>query len=584
MSAAWRQSGRVVLAGLASGLLTVVCGAPYWCEHVVHAVVAALACAGFAASGALLATGGVRWRLTGRLLLTASFCWPIAWLVAWNSGAAPMIGLFAQGIFFVLAGAALLSYPAGRLDGRRERIFLVAAAVVLLGGESTIQLVSRPEWDGLAPDVVWPHVVDSRGAWNVAIRATALGQVVLACWFALLLFLRARWLSRLDRRIAIPVLVAAASLGLVSSVQAVVQTEAWTNLAALESFYFTQGVLALLTSAALVSGALRDRWWELHAPHRVVRDTASRTSVATVRKALSEALRDDTLQLLFWAPVEAGWVDERGRPVAVGPAPVALAGKRWRLPIAADDASPLALVEVDAALQERPELVDAVLRAGTQALLTAQLQAAASAHLGQVVAAQARLEEMELAERRRLEQDLRTGARRQLRELAQHLERLADVDPNVRACRDEALATIGELESLARGLLPPELRAEGLAAALAAVAGRLGLSVRLDVVAGRLPAGTETALYFALCEGLTNVAKHARDANVDVTVATQGGRVYASVVDDGPGGAVIAPGGGLAGLQERVLALRGTATLESASGAGTRLSLDLPLAGELVTS
>ena len=55
--------------------------------------VAALACAGFAASGALLATGGARWRLTGRLLLAASFCWPIAWLVAWNRGAGPMIGL-----------------------------------------------------------------------------------------------------------------------------------------------------------------------------------------------------------------------------------------------------------------------------------------------------------------------------------------------------------------------------------------------------------------------------------------------------------------------------------------------------------
>ena len=591
--AAGAQSGRVGLAGLIAGLLVLVFGAPYWSDHPVHAAVASLACAGFAAAGGLLASGGGGRRLTGRLLLAAAFCWPIAWLIAWNHGVAPVVSFYGQGGFFVLAGAAILAYPAGRLAGR-ERAWVAAAGVVLIGGQLVIQLIARPQWIGLSPTVVWPNLASTPTVFHVAVKATAAAQVVLAVWFAALLWFRARWLSNLDRRVAVPVAVAAALLGLVTSIQSVVQSEAWTNLAALESFYFTQGVIALVVSAALVSGALRDRWWELHAPHRVVRAAASGTSVATVRAALADALRDPSLLLYFWAPSEAGWVDPSGRPAPSDSAgseaesTAALTG-RWRIPIAGDDGeSPLALVEVDAALRLRPVLVEAVLRAGSLALLTAQLQAVANAHLAQVIAAQARLEEKELTERRRLEQDLHGGARHRLGELARRLDRLAGLPAGpglsaiAGACRDEVLATIGELEALAQGLLPTELREEGLGPALDAVVGRLGLTVGLAVSPGRLPPAVETTLYFALCEGLTNVAKYAPDAAVRIAVAVADDGLHAMVSDDGPGGAVIVPGGGLAGIEARTKALNGSTTLESAPGTGTRLLVSLPGIKELI--
>ena len=49
------------------------------------------------------------------------------------------------------------------------------------------------------------------------------------------------------------------------------------------------------------------------------------------------------------------------------------------------------------------------------------------------------------------------------------------------------------------------------------------------------------------------------------------------VSDDGVGGADLGGGSGLAGLADRVEALGGTLVLDSPSGGGTRLSVELPL-------
>jgi signal transduction histidine kinase len=49
------------------------------------------------------------------------------------------------------------------------------------------------------------------------------------------------------------------------------------------------------------------------------------------------------------------------------------------------------------------------------------------------------------------------------------------------------------------------------------------------------------------------------------------------VVDDGSGGATIAPGSGLQGLRDRVEAIGGRLELHSPHGGGTRLRARLPL-------
>jgi glucose-6-phosphate-specific signal transduction histidine kinase len=59
------------------------------------------------------------------------------------------------------------------------------------------------------------------------------------------------------------------------------------------------------------------------------------------------------------------------------------------------------------------------------------------------------------------------------------------------------------------------------------------------------------------------------------------GSLLLSVRDDGVGGADPARGSGLAGLADRVEALGGSIHLHSAAGAGTHITVDLPLENEL---
>ena len=56
------------------------------------------------------------------------------------------------------------------------------------------------------------------------------------------------------------------------------------------------------------------------------------------------------------------------------------------------------------------------------------------------------------------------------------------------------------------------------------------------------------------------------------------GALEVRVRDDGIGGADLAGGSGLIGLKDRVSVLGGQITLESHPGAGTELSVELPLA------
>ena len=81
---------------------------------------------------------------------------------------------------------------------------------------------------------------------------------------------------------------------------------------------------------------------------------------------------------------------------------------------------------------------------------------------------------------------------------------------------------------------------------------------------------------FAVAEVLTNAVKHAQAGRIVVAVADQDGQLTAEVTDDGIGGSKISPGGGLAGLVDRLSAVGGGLALESAMP-GTQARLWVPL-------
>jgi signal transduction histidine kinase len=187
---------------------------------------------------------------------------------------------------------------------------------------------------------------------------------------------------------------------------------------------------------------------------------------------------------------------------------------------------------------------------------------------------------------RKLERDIHDGPQQRLVRLAMDLGRaeqqFASNPEAARATLAEALTqtreTLDELRALSRGIAPPILVDRGLQAALTALAGRCTVPVDLDApLIERLDPAVESTAYFVVAESLTNVAKHSRASEVRVSVQRLATGLLVSIDDDGVGGASLAKGHGLAGLDDRVRAAGGVLSLESPEGEGTRITAALPL-------
>jgi signal transduction histidine kinase len=153
-----------------------------------------------------------------------------------------------------------------------------------------------------------------------------------------------------------------------------------------------------------------------------------------------------------------------------------------------------------------------------------------------------------------------------------------------------ATATLDGVHRLIFDLRPSILDDLGLVPALRWLAerqlGPLGIaaSCELEDLGGRLAPEVETALFRAVQEALSNVARHARAETVLIQLGRRGGVVELEVEDDGQGfdpatAAAPAPSGrglGLLGMRERLELVGGRAIIESAPGQGTRVRLQVP--------
>ena len=123
------------------------------------------------------------------------------------------------------------------------------------------------------------------------------------------------------------------------------------------------------------------------------------------------------------------------------------------------------------------------------------------------------------------------------------------------------------------------IRATDLAAELASA--RLLLEsaqVQLDYGAppDGLPPDVERGLALVLREAVTNISRHAQATQAQVEFASEEKAVQLCIADNGRGG-VAADGNGLSGMRDRVRELRGTLSVESPRGSGTRLLVRVPL-------
>jgi len=208
----------------------------------------------------------------------------------------------------------------------------------------------------------------------------------------------------------------------------------------------------------------------------------------------------------------------------------------------------------------------------------------------------ARMVQLHEEERRRLSRELHdetaqvfSAVRLQLGIMREAADR--DLVPRL----DRVLALVDEgiqsIRSVTNDLRPSLLDDLGLLPALRALvdefADRTGLTVQLDApsVLPELAGDAELALFRALQEGLSNVARHADAHAVYVSVRRTDAAVELSVRDDGRGLPADADlqtferNGhmGLAGMRERITALGGTTSVRGRAGQGVDLTVRLPV-------
>jgi signal transduction histidine kinase len=191
-------------------------------------------------------------------------------------------------------------------------------------------------------------------------------------------------------------------------------------------------------------------------------------------------------------------------------------------------------------------------------------------------------------ERRRIERDIHDGAQQQLVALSVKValaDRAVDVDATrahriLAEVREETQEALDTLRDLARGIYPPLLADQGLAAALAAQARKSPLAV--EVLAdglGRYPREVEATAYFCCLEAMQNAAKYSGASSVRVVLGESNGVLRFEVDDDGRGfDPVRTPrGSGLQNVTDRLDALGGSVEVTSSPGKGTVLLGSIPL-------
>ena len=108
-----------------------------------------------------------------------------------------------------------------------------------------------------------------------------------------------------------------------------------------------------------------------------------------------------------------------------------------------------------------------------------------------------------------------------------------------------------------------------------------GIPCQLDLPAAiSLPTAAGEHALRCVSEGLANVARHARAAQVWVALGMANGRLHISIRDDGIGfdpGQIAAGHYGLIGLRERARLAGGVLDINSEPGQGTTLRLELPI-------
>ena len=535
------------------------------------------------------AAAGLLWRRrrpasrVGLLLLLLAALLAMVSLQGASSSLAFSIGVLFDPVSALVAWYLMLTYPAARLTR-------AAAATLGLGAAAVV--VGFVPWFFLSPEVAGatPLAQCTEGcpanALMLANRpdvATHFGtveesfRVLFALAFVGLLVARLVVATRPRRRVLAPVYVVACAwitlFGFFGALRYLVVTEprVWDTLG-----WFLTGTRVALPLAFVLALVLA-QLYAGKALGTMMRRLQAQPAPAELERAAGEALGDPGLRLAVWRSESEGWADVDGTPIA--PA-TAEPGRRWRELRSAGE--PVAALGYDAALEDDPELTDAVATAVVLSFDRSRTDSERQLILSELQASRRRIATASATERRRIERDLHDSAQQQLVALRIHLDRASE-----RLGRDAELERVGEgleqaldeIRAIAHGAYPSVLRDFGLGAALREAA-RSEDRARVKVgQLGRYSEDVEAAVYFSALEALQNASKHCPPGSrIAVEVWEDAGEVLFEVRDDGPGfdPSSAGPGGGLVGIRDRLAAAGGRLELHSEPGHGARVRGAVP--------
>jgi signal transduction histidine kinase len=549
-------------------------------QKVIAAILGPLIGLGFIGTGAF-----AWWRRPlnrfGLLMTAVGFAWFIGGMTESNDAVVYTIGNYVGPLYLVLVVQMVLSFPTGRLDPGAPRAivavayvtaFVLSLPVYLLDGD-----LNGPKG---APDNAFV-VVHARGLADALDVVTSLLGFAVAAATAVVLIRRRREATPPQRRAQAPMLWTGLTvivfLALVFAGDTVGVPDGVLGLVGFVGF-----VAFAILPFAFLAGLVRTRYSRAGAVGGLIERLNTPDTRVSLRTALSDALGDPTLQLVYWRESAGYYVTYAGHRVDL---PEHGSGRAFAE--VERDGKRVGAILYDAALRDDPSLVRAAAAAAALQLENERLEAELRARVEELQTSRARLVEVSMGERRRLERDLHDGAQQRLVALSLQLglaRRKVEADPQtgarlLDAARTELGRALEELRELARGIHPAILTDRGLGAALHALAERAPLPVDLhQMPEDRLPPAVEAAAYFVVAESLTNVAKYSDAEHASVRVGRVDGFAVVEVSDDGVGGADPAAGTGLRGLADRLAALDGRLEVQSPPGGGTVIRANIPCA------
>jgi signal transduction histidine kinase len=532
------------------------------------------------------------WKRFARLLVLAGFAWSLTTLaqasgdLAYSTGR--VFGWFVEPVLIFL----VLAFPTGRLRARPERMLvagvLLLVALFYLPTMFLVDTYPTPSpWTSCGADCPSnafmllgsePGFVDA-----VIVPLREIATVLLFAGVVLLLAGRIRKGTRLMRITLVPVL-AVAIVHALAMIGGIVSRRAFADEAT-EVFAWAIALSFAGVALGFMVGLGAWRLFENRALRRLAAGLAAHRpalSLSETAELLSESM-DRSLEILH-RPRDApdGWMDMQGNPSRL-----ASSDNRCVTEISGNGGRVVAVVH-DPALRDDPTFLDVARASVLKALELERLSEELRSSLRELSESRARIMSGADRERQRIERDLHDGAQQSLVAVRIRLELAGELLSENPASAEQLLGNIGkdvedaleQIRSLARGVYPSLLSDRGLGEALRSAARRspVRITVEEDGV-GRQSPMVEAAVYFCCLEAIQNAMKHADGVRaISVSLAVNGD-LHFEVSDDGGGfdRDLVTTAAGLTNMSDRIAAVGGVLSIQTAPGRGTCVSGTVPL-------